>query len=670
MDSNLTPEMLADLLVPHDLCISPNGEHVVYSLQSTANRKDRWTSEIWIADIGKKESARQLTEGGFDMWPQWSSDSEWVAFVSDRKEEGVNAVIYSQPVDGGDLIALTPVHNRSSIAKFAISPDGKYIAYLSADEKTPERNAKDEQKDDPIVYGESWQFQRLRCLELGSKAVTTLVSVPCQISDFHWSRDSTQIAYATSKTPEIHSSFQHGQDLAVVNISHQKSTNLQHFSGQLQDLTWHENDLYWRSTYTPGNMFSSWCLYGMSVSRPQIQWTRRAYGKDRDASPFVHPPGIRSTAAGLIVQVQNKLDDQLQIHDTEEIIYDDFCQVRSWDILVSEGKRILALITSSASIPNEVYSVVDGVTTCLSSHGSYIAKLGIADAEAIHAIAQDGTPIDGVLWISRNADRSAGPMPTVVTPHGGPCFRITASFNPTFPQWTPWLVSQGYAVLSPNYGGSTGHGEKFAARVRGCVGRYDYSDMIDLLREAIKQGIVDEKRCGIGGWSQGGYLSYLAITRDSTFHFAAAVCGAGGTDWDLGIQTSDTPIFATQLAGRAPWELDDGGKNIENRKGSPIHHMSNIKTPILILHGENDDRVHITHARSFHWGCLHRGLECEFVVYPREGHGAFPPFERMHYIDTLKRMARFFGKHLEGEEDLKGQRGEKLLSKAEQMLNR
>jgi len=76
--------------------------------------------------------------------------------------------------------------------------------------------------------------------------------------------------------------------------------------------------------------------------------------------------------------------------------------------------------------------------------------------------------------------------------------------------------------------------------------------------------------------------------------------------------------------------------------------MSNIKTPILILHGENDDVVHISHARSFHHGCLYRRVECELVVYPREGHGEFPPFERMHYIDTLKRMEKFYAKHLKG----------------------
>ena len=74
--------------------------------------------------------------------------------------------------------------------------------------------------------------------------------------------------------------------------------------------------------------------------------------------------------------------------------------------------------------------------------------------------------------------------------------------------------------------------------------------------------------------------------------------------------------------------------------------MQDIKTPLLMLHGENDDSVPISQAKTFHRGCLHHGVECELVVYSGEGHGMFPPFERAHYIDMLERMKRFFDKHL------------------------
>jgi dipeptidyl aminopeptidase/acylaminoacyl peptidase len=105
-------------------------------------------------------------------------------------------------------------------------------------------------------------------------------------------------------------------------------------------------------------------------------------------------------------------------------------------------------------------------------------------------------------------------------------------------------------------------------------------------------------------------------------------------------------MYSIHIGGQAPWEFDE--HNIKNRAGSPIWHMQHVKTPVLIIHGENDDRVDISRARLFWHGCLHHGVSCEMVVYPKEGHGMFPPFERGHYFDELKRIKSFYDQHLQG----------------------
>ncbi|MCJ1453913.1 hypothetical protein MMC28_004262 [Mycoblastus sanguinarius] len=233
---------------------------------------------------------------------------------------------------------------------------------------------------------------------------------------------------------------------------------------------------------------------------------------------------------------------------------------------------------------------------------------------------------------------------TIVLVHGGPYQRVSCGFDLPFFNWSPWFTSAGYAVLCVNYRGGCSHGEAHAAGLRRAAGTTDYSDMIDLVKAGIANETIDQDRVGIAGWSYGGYLSYLAVTRDSTFYFQAAICGAGLTDWDLDVMASDDQLFGAQIAGHAPWEVDRS--NTQNRQGSAIWHMQDIKTPILILHGENDLTVPVSHARAFHQGCLYRSVACEFVVYPREGHGIFPPFERAHYIDMLERMKRFYDKHL------------------------
>jgi dipeptidyl aminopeptidase/acylaminoacyl peptidase len=100
----------------------------------------------------------------------------------------------------------------------------------------------------------------------------------------------------------------------------------------------------------------------------------------------------------------------------------------------------------------------------------------------------------------------------------------------------------------PKYGGSYSHGDSFTARARSRSSYEDYSDLVAVVNAAIAEGTVYKDKCAIGGYSACGYLSYVAVTRDSIFHFAAAVCGGGYTDGDLTIQTSDTLIYATHLS--------------------------------------------------------------------------------------------------------------------------
>lgn len=105
--------------------------------------------------------------------------------------------------------------------------------------------------------------------------------------------------------------------------------------------------------------------------------------------------------------------------------------------------------------------------------------------------------------------------------------------------------------------------------------------------------------------------------------------------------SSDAPWFETELAGSAP--CTSTSDNTKSRHGSALWNMKNVKTPILILHGEEDKRVPLSQAVAFHRGCLHYGVPCEFVTYPRELHRNG---ERAHIVDMLKRIRRFVDLHL------------------------
>ena len=316
-------------------------------------------------------------------------------------------------------------------------------------------------------------------------------------------------------------------------------------------------------------------------------------------------------------------------------------RIYTWDVLSTGDEHAIAITKSSGSSPRDIYSVKIENACQLSRHGKEIASLEVGEAEPFYCTAKDGTELDSVFL--RPLNGSIKPWPTVVVVHGGPYDRVTISFEQPLYNWGAWLVAAGYAVLYPNYRGSSSRGEKFASAARGGMGTTDYDDIISTLKAAISAGLVDEHRVAIAGWSQGEFLSYLAVTRPD-FHFKAAICGAGVTSWDAMCETSHEVQYETELTGGAPWEFEV--TSLKGRQGSAIWHMKNVKTPILIMHGEKDTTVPVEQAIAFHRGCLHYKITCEMVTYPQEGHRIF---ERYHYLDMLNRIRKFCDLHLKSE---------------------
>src|SRR5262249_47897633 len=154
--------------------------------------------------------------------------------------------------------------------------------------------------------------------------------------------------------------------------------------------------------------------------------------------------------------------------------------------------------------------------------------------------------------------------------------------------------------------------------------RDDYADVMAMVDAAVARGVADPARLGIGGWSQGGFMSAWAVTQTS--RFKAAIMGAGVSDWGMVGMTSDLPAFERELGGTAPWE---GAGPHPHAAISPISSAGAVKTPVLILHGREDARVPVSQGIGFHRALREHGVPTELVVYPREQH---PISERAHQI--------------------------------------
>jgi len=292
----------------------------------------------------------------------------------------------------------------------------------------------------------------------------------------------------------------------------------------------------------------------------------------------------------------------------------------------------------TASAIYELYDRRTRKTQPLFESNPALRRLRLAPMEGIVATARDGQPIPCYLTLPRGVP--ARNLPMVVYPHGGPWFRDEWRYAPD----VQWLANRGYAVLQPQFRGSTGFGVAWlnAADHEFGDGRV-LGDMIDAAQWVARQGIADSTRMGIMGGSFGGYavLSALAFS-PGLFRCGVDLVGPA----DLGHLISTFPPYWE--ARRRRW-LNRMGEVIAdsalNRRVSPLYHADAITAPLLVGHGANDPRVKLVASERIVQALRDRGREVAFLVYADEGHGfARPENER----DFFARVEEFLAKHLGG----------------------
>jgi len=281
----------------------------------------------------------------------------------------------------------------------------------------------------------------------------------------------------------------------------------------------------------------------------------------------------------------------------------------------------MAFTASDALRPAEAFaSRIDGSNECrLSSfNDAWIKEVDLAHAERIHFPSKDGTQIEGWLMLP-HAVRP--PYALVLSIHGGPHGAYGSIFNFEF----QWLAANGYAVLFTNPRGSTGYGEKFLWATWGGWGKLDFEDVMAGVDYALDRYQISPKRLGVTGYSYGGFMTDWTITQ--TDPFAAAVTGAGISNWLSDYGTAEIPRTKESEFYGSPWESDS---NQLMRSLSPITYAAKVKTPTLFVHGESDMRVPIEEAEQMYTALKKRHVPARFIRYPGNYHGGWPPWDMVH----------------------------------------
>lgn len=252
----------------------------------------------------------------------------------------------------------------------------------------------------------------------------------------------------------------------------------------------------------------------------------------------------------------------------------------------------------------------------------------------------DGQEIHAIVYLPEKLDgATAKSIPLLVNPHGGP----TAYDGFSFDLRPQYFAALGYAVIQPNYRGSSGFGRDFRNSNDHSWGEGDLRDVVEAADAlANEYSAIDGDRAGIFGGSGGGLMTINALGRFDRFDVGAAYYGV----YDYETFIDDTDDIGWRLLKR---ELGFPATDIQNyRQESPIRWAPDIDVPVLLIHGEDDVRVPISQSEQLADKLDEEDKMFEFQRYEGEGHG----FRRVeNIVDSRKRLADLFGKYLQTDPD-------------------
>ena len=609
--------------------ISPDGSRVAYTVSEIKMEKDKeWkqVTQVWVVAINDQKP-RQYTRGDKSSGaPEWSADGTMLAFLSDREKDGERQV-WMMNADGGEAWSVTS--HKGGITGFHFSPDGKRLVLTAVDQPNKDEEDRKKVKDDTMVIDHDIKMTHLWLFDLDKKQEKRLTEGDYTVSDPQWSPDGTRITYTTRPTPRADDGAL--SDVWLVTVANGEKRKLAGEPGTADNARW----------------------------SPDGKWIAFTATSDRDPGPSTAYLYLISPDGGAPKHVDAKFDlsvgtpvwapdghtiyfstnalEAIEVFKTAAV--PDSMAKEVWQLggsigitEISRDGHTLVGTVSSAQQPTEIYISKNGEHPQIITHqNAWLNDYSLARSEIVKWKSKDGTEIEGVL--TKPVGYESGKVPFILNPHGGPTGASLNNFNGT----VQVLAANGFAVLQPNFRGSTGKGLAFAQANKNTWGKGDYEDCMTGVDAMIANGIADPDRLGAFGWSYGGYMTFWILTQ--TDRFKAVSPGAGLTNiYSMYSQTDIHRYLNWFYTDKAPWQNQDLYWD-----RSPMKYVNNVKTPTMIMHGQVDTRVPIAQAQEFYQALVERKVPVEFVVYPRENHGFTEP---RHNLDRVRRYVKFFSKYL------------------------
>jgi dipeptidyl aminopeptidase/acylaminoacyl peptidase len=616
--------------------LSPDGSSVAFTVTKINQKANRRNTTIWMVPFDASAPPRELTfDTSSSSNPQWSPDGKSLAFVSTRGE-GAKAQVWLLSMSGGEPRRVTNLKNGVSVYHWSPTGD-RLVAVSRSGPSDNHKSPSDVRHYTHIRYNfndTGWYDDKrahLWIVDVNSGTANQITDgEDWDDSDPQWSPDGKTIAFVSDRTGRAYEDSRN-TDVWTIPAA----------GGSLTKISDHA-EADGSPRWSPDGTRIAFLGSVTRRQHPKIYLASSTGG----ASSKLAVDGLDMLVSDMKWTAPNTILFESGDHGTFHLFQVDLAARKTARVLsgerairnVSEAAGKLAFLVNDFKTLDDVYvSNADGSgERRLTHHNQALWKeLDLAGVERMPYKSTDGTPVDGFL-VKPIGWQPGQKYPLILSIHGGPAGQFGVDWYHEFQVY----AGHGYGVFFSNPRGSTGYGEEFERGIKNNWGKMDYTDVMTGLDEAIKRNPwIDTTRLGVTGGSYGGFMTNWIVGHTNRFQAAVTLRSVVNFISDDG--TRDGAYgHADDFQGFLFDHFD------QYWEASPLKYASQVKTPTLILHSDNDFRVPIEQGEQWFRALKHYGVTTELVIFPRENHNLTRTGEPKHLVESMDWQLYWFSKYV------------------------
>jgi dipeptidyl aminopeptidase/acylaminoacyl peptidase len=641
----MQPDDVYRLTAAGDPRVSPDGRTIAFVVSTVDAESHEPRSAVWSVPADGSAEPRRLTfSGSRDANPRWSPDGRWLAFTSARRDDPAQLLVL--PVDGpGESRQLT--YLPEAVEQLAWSPASDRLVF-SARAHDPGDDVDDASKRPPrritrLQYqldNEGWTEGRehhLYVVGLDGSEPAQLTDGPFDDQMPSWSPDGATIAFVSARDDDW--DLRPTNRLYTVPAAGGAPQALTTDEGVFLAPAWAPDGARIACIFIPGAFDDPRHGRIAVVDVTTGRLTSLTDDLDRNAAtfPLVRGPVWDGDRIVFAVEDQGRVPLFSVASDGSAapvVELDPDGYVSGFDLAAGT-------LAHTSSAPTRLAEVFVGGRRLSDVGGSFSAEVELSEPEPFTAVSADGTDVPA--WVMRppgfDPDEAYA---AVLNVHGGPYAQYGERFFDEFQMY----AAAGYVVLFANPRGSSGYDESWGRAIRGPVmggpgwGSVDYDDLMAVTDEALKRfPFIDPDRLGVMGGSYGGYMTSWIVGH--TDRFACAISERAVNDMASEDGSADIAGFFRGYVGADFWDDPEAYRRI-----SPITYASHMRTPLLILHSENDLRCPINQGEQLFTVLRSLRREVEFVRFPGESHELTRSGSPTHRVQRFEIVLDWLDRHL------------------------